>query len=116
MKMLEALPQHSFITMTPWSNKPVAFNGPLLRNVLSSMVANGTIIKATALNDYVVRFPVSDAFEHDVMIAIKMNGAYMPIRSRGPLFLVYPFDSKPELLSSKYYERAIWQLRLIDIQ
>jgi hypothetical protein len=110
LAMLEALPQHAFVTMTPWSNVRVSFSGPLLRDVLAAMHADGKIIKAKALNDYVVSIPVQDAYQFDVVLALKMDGAYMPVRKRGPLFVVYPYDSKPELSSLTYYERSIWQL------
>ncbi len=116
MSMLERLPQHTFTTLTPWSHDRVTFSGPLLRDVLDVMRAEGDVIKARALNDYVVSIPLQDAYKFDMIIAVRMNGAYMPVRQRGPLFVIYPFDSKPELSSSTYYERSIWQLSSMAIQ
>ena len=52
MAMLEALPQKTFTTMTPWEKSPVKFSGPLLRDVLAAVKAQGTVLKAVALNDY----------------------------------------------------------------
>ncbi|MEZ5701706.1 MAG: hypothetical protein R3E42_06670 [Burkholderiaceae bacterium] len=46
MKMLAALPQHSFTTSTPWFDKPVKFTGPLLADVLAAVKASGTTINA----------------------------------------------------------------------
>ena len=40
----------------------------------------------------------------------------MPVREKGPLFVVYPFDDSSELRSSTYYERSIWQLKALDVQ
>ena len=40
----------------------------------------------------------------------------MAVRDKGPLFVVYPFDSKVELRSSVYYERSIWQLKRMSIE
>lgn len=40
----------------------------------------------------------------------------IPVRDKGPLFIVYPFDSAAELRSSTYYERSIWQLKAVEIQ
>ena len=48
MAMIEKLPQHSFTTLTPWLKQPVKFTGPLLRDVLAAVKAQGTVIKAAS--------------------------------------------------------------------
>lgn len=116
MRALQALPQKSFTTQTPWDQKPVTFSGPLLRDVLHLVKAKGQHIRAVALNDYRVRLPVSDAREHDVVVAVQMNGQAIPVRTKGPLFIVYPFDAKKELQHKTYYERSIWQLKAIEVE
>jgi hypothetical protein len=116
MPMLQKLPQRTFTTQTPWEPKPTTFTGPLLRDVLAAAQASGTTLEATALNDYKITFPLSDAKDFDVVIAVKMNGEDIPVRTKGPLFIVYPFDSKPELKAAKYYERSIWQLKSLTAQ
>lgn len=116
MKALQALPQKSFTTQTPWDQKPVTFSGPLLRDVLQLVKAKGQHIRAVALNDYRIKLPVSDAHEHDVVVAVQMNGQAIPVRTKGPLFIVYPFDAKKELQHKTYYERSIWQLKAIEVE
>ena len=116
MNALQALPQKSFTTQTPWDQKPVTFSGPLLRDVLQLVKAKGQHIRAVALNDYRVKLPVSDAREHDVVVAVQMNGQAIPVRTKGPLFIVYPFDAKKELQHKTYYERSIWQLKAIEVE
>jgi hypothetical protein len=116
MKALQALPQKSFTTQTPWDQKPVTFSGPLLRDVLQLVKAKGQHIRAVALNDYRVKLPQSDAREHDVVVAVQMNGQAIPVRTKGPLFIVYPFDAKKELQHKTYYERSIWQLKAIEVE
>ncbi len=116
MKALQALPQKSFTTQTPWDRKPVTFSGPLLRDVLQLVKAKGQHIRAVALNDYRVKLPVSDAHDHDVVVALQMNGQPIPVRTKGPLFIVYPFDAKKELQHKTYYERAIWQLKALEVE
>ena len=44
MAMLEALPQKTFTTSTPWDRLPVKFSGPLLRDVLAAAKAQGTAL------------------------------------------------------------------------
>ena len=113
---LEGLPQKTFSTHTPWDDKPVQFSGPLLRDILSAVQAQGTQVKAIALNDYKVIIPIADSQKYDMVLALRMNGELMPVRTKGPFFIVYPFDSAPELRSSTYYSRSIWQLKAIEVE
>lgn len=116
MAMLEALPQHSFTTRTPWHNRPVKFTGPLLSDLLAAMKAQGKTIYATAINDYTIPIPFGDAREYGVIVARLLDDQPMAVRDRGPLFVIYPFDSKAALRSSVYYERSIWQLTRMSIE
>jgi hypothetical protein len=116
MAMLEALPQHSFTTRTPWYDRQVKFTGPLLSDVLSAAKAQGKTINASAINDYTIRIPMTDAQTHGVIVALLLDDQAMAVRDKGPLFVVYPFDSKAELRSSVYYERSIWQLKRMSIE
>jgi hypothetical protein len=116
MKMIEALPQHSFTTRTPWYDKPVKFTGPLLADVLKLVKADGQTVGATAINDYRITIPASDATQHGVIMARLIDDQPIPVREKGPLFIVYPFDNSATLRSSVYYERSIWQLKALDIR
>ena len=116
MPMLSALPQHSFTTNTPsWYAKAHQFTGPLLREVLKAVDAQGSKLRAEALDAYKVDIPASDAQEFDVIIARLLDGQPMPVRNKGPLFIIYPFDSSSQLRSQRYYSRSIWQLKSITV-
>lgn len=116
MKMLEKLPQHSFSTKTPWYPDAVTFTGPLLRDLLAAVGAKGTKITAVALNDYKTEIPFDDVTRHDVIVARLMNNRPIPVREKGPLFIVFPFDTKAELRTELYYNRAAWQLNVLRIK
>ncbi len=45
-----------------------------------------------------------------------MNGQAIPVRTKGPLFIVYPYDSKPELSNKTYYDRSAGQLQRLEIE
>lgn len=115
MAMLEALPQTTFTTKTPWDRQAMKFSGPLLRDVLAAAKAKGTTLNAIAVNDYKTSIPASDADQFDMVLAHRMNGQPIPLRTKGPLFIVYPYDSQPELSSPVYKNRSAWQLREINI-
>lgn len=116
MAMLEKLPQHSFVTQTPWHTAPTKFTGPLLRDVLAAAGANGSKLVAVALNDYRTDIPFSDAAQHEVIVARLLNDKPMPVREKGPLFIIYPFDSKAELKAETFYNRSAWQLHQLQVQ
>ena len=75
----------------------------------------GKTVKALALNDYATQIPMEDFAKFGVILALKRDGEYMPVRDKGPLFIVYPYDSKPELKSQTYYGRSAWQLKRLEI-
>ena len=115
MAMLEQLPQQSFVTATPWYAMARKFTGPLLRDVLAACGASGTTLRATALNDYRVDLPVEDTQRFDVLLARLLDDKPMAVRDMGPLFIIYPFDSRAELRSTVYYSRSAWQLKTIEV-
>jgi hypothetical protein len=116
MAMLERLPQHSFVTRTPWYQMPRKFTGPLLRDVLAAAGAQGSNLRAIALNDYRVDLPFDDVQRHDVLLARLLDDKPLAVRDKGPLFIIYPFDSKVELRSTVYYSRSAWQLKTLEVQ
>ena len=116
MATLRALPQKTFTTETSWDKRPVKFTGPLMRDVLQLLKSTGTEIKAIAVNDYAVSIPVADAQKFDLIIATRMNDRDIPPRTKGPLFVVYPFSSDPVLKDKVYEDRAIWQLKAIELK
>jgi hypothetical protein len=115
MGMLEALPQQTLTTRTPWFAQARRFTGPLLRDVLAAAGAHGTALRLLALNDYRVDMPMDDAQRHDVVVARLIDGQAMAVRDKGPLFVIYPFDARAELRSAVYYSRSVWQLRTIEV-
>jgi hypothetical protein len=116
MQQLEQLPQVTFTTSTPWYPKPVTMTGPLLRTVLEAAGAKGNKLTAVALDNYKVEIPFEDAAAQQVIVARLMDGKPMAIRNRGPLFIIYPFDSSKELQTEKYYFRSAWQLSQLLVQ
>jgi hypothetical protein len=116
MRMIEALPQQTFTTRTPWYAKPVTFTGPLLADVMAAVGGKGSALSATAINDYTITIPMDDVNARRVIVARLIDGKPIPVREKGPLFVVYPFDSDAALRTSTYYERSIWQLKSLEVK
>jgi hypothetical protein len=77
--------------------------------------ASGKTVVAYALNDYSAELPITDFAQYGTLLATKMNGKYMPVSSKGPLFIVYPFDSRSTLERQTFYGRSVWQLNRLAI-
>jgi hypothetical protein len=116
MAMLEKLPQRSFSTKTPWYPEARKFTGVLLRDLLAAVGGRGKTIKAVALNDYRVDIPLDEALRNDLMVAYLLDDKTMPVREKGPLVLIYPFDGQPQLRTAINYSRAAWQLKQLDLR
>ena len=116
MAMLESLGTIKVTTLTPWYDRASEFEGVSMRALMELVGAQGTEVMATALNDYRTTIPLSDFESYDVVLAMKRDGEFMPIRDKGPLFIVYPFDSDPALQTETYYGRAVWQLKELDVR
>ena len=113
---LEKLGTVSFQTTSPWYNGRTTFTGISLQKLMDYVGAKGTVVKITALNDYTTVIPLSDFKKYNVILALKVNGEYMRVRDKGPLFVVYPYDSLPELNTQIYYSRSAWQISKMDIE
>lgn len=115
-QMLESLGEASFTTSTPWHDEPHKFEGVPLAKLLDTVGVAGDRLVVTALNDYVTEIPVEDARKFGIILALKRDGQYMPISDKGPIFLIYPFDSDSELKAQVYYKRSAWQVSRIEVK
>lgn len=113
---MDALPQTAFKTTTPWHQGVVEFSGVLLKDYLAALGARGSQLRLVALNDYAVDAPVAELVEGGALLATRQNGQPMPVSDKGPVFLVFPFDSRKELQHQTFYSRSVWQLNEIDVR
>lgn len=116
LAMLDALGTVEFETTTIWTDGPQVFRGVSLQRLVEILDAEGSVIAASALNDYMVEIPVADAVEGGPMLAFENNGRMLAVRDKGPLWLVYPYDSSSDYQSEVIYARSIWQVRRMEIR
>lgn len=114
--MIDQLPVRAITTASPWFKNVGTFSGPLLSDVLAMAGATGTQLQIKALNDYKVQVPSEDGLKYGAILARKIDGKTLSVRDKGPLFLIYPFDERPELRNDIFYGRAIWQINTIDVR
>lgn len=113
-EQIAALPQRTITTSTPWTQGKSEFKGVALRDLLDHASILGDRLKVVAINNYASDMKLSDVAQHAV-VAHEMNGKPMPVREKGPLWIVFPFDDHPELKSEQFYARSVWQVRKIVV-
>lgn len=114
--MLEAIGMTKLDTKTPWEEGVVHFEGLLFSKLLAKLGAKGKNLLLQAIDGYQVDVPMSDIQKFDVLLAMKRDGKWMGIREKGPIWLIYPLDTHPELNNEIYSARSIWQLNRVTVQ
>jgi hypothetical protein len=112
---LEALGTETIETTTIWTEGTQVFEGVSLARLAQEVDAQDGKLLATAINDYTVEIPLSDAVEGGPILAITMNGNEMSLRDKGPLWVVYPYDANADYRTEVIYSRSIWQLDRIEV-
>lgn len=115
LAMLEALPQQSFTTNTPWTDKPTKFTGVRINELLEYIGANSQSFRASASDKYWNDLTEMDFNKVPALIAYKRDDKYMRVRELGPLWIMFPFDEYPELDNEKYKRACVWQLVEIEV-
>jgi hypothetical protein len=113
---LEQMPHHRIATSTPWTDGVSAYEGVLLRDLMKELGITGSTVKLTALNDYQIAIPTTDFEQYDVLLAYSRDGEAMPVRDKGPLWVIYPLDDHPELNGQETHAKMIWQVRRLDVE
>jgi hypothetical protein len=116
LEALMEMPQTTFTTSTIWTEGEVTFVGVSLYDLFAAYEITEGDVSAIAINDYKVTVPVTDATEDGPIVAYTMNGEEMHRRDKGPLWVVYPYDSKSSYQTETIYSRSIWQLNRLDSQ
>lgn len=102
-------------TSTMWTEGVHSFTGVPLARLLDAVSADGRAIRAYAINDYAIEIPRQDWADGGPIVAYLADGEPMPVRNKGPLWIVYPWDDRPEYKNEATYSRSIWQLKRIEV-
>jgi hypothetical protein len=109
------MPKHQVVTATPWTEGVSTFEGVLLRDLMRQLGVAGSEVRFVALNDYAITIPAADFEAYDVILAYARDGEAMPVRDKGPLWVIYPLDSHPELNGKETHSKMIWQVRRMEV-
>lgn len=111
---LQAFGPVSFATSTIWTEGQPTFTGVPLQTILTDAGIDQGTVSAVAINDYAVQIPVDEVTADYPIVAFQQDGQAMSVRDKGPLWVIYPYDSDPALQSEVTYARSIWQLVRIE--
>jgi hypothetical protein len=114
--MLEELGLAGFTTTSPWFDGPVRFEGVPMARLMEAVGARGERVTAIALNDYSTDIPISDFARFGVLLAMRRDGKPLRASDKGPLFIIYPFDSSAELRARQYYSRSAWSVAQLIVR
>jgi hypothetical protein len=113
--MLEALGMHeATIAYDGWP-APIRFEGPLLRDILDAVGAEGDTVTLVALDGYAERIEPGELDGQDWILALRGNGRELGIGQHGPSWLVYqPRDGRPATAEDE--ARWPWAVFLIAVE
>lgn len=114
LAMLQDMNPVEFETSTIWTDGVQSFTGVPLSVLLQELGITSGTLRATAINDYAIELPVDSVEDEAPIIAFHMNGNPMSRREKGPLWIVYPYDSNGKFRSEVIYSRSIWQLDRLE--
>jgi hypothetical protein len=78
--------------------------------------SKGKVLRLTAQDRYEVSIPMEDLESFGPVLALRMDGKELTIRNRGPILVMYPFDSYSQIATDVYYGRSVWQLLRIEVE
>lgn len=114
--MLDRMATETLETGTPWTDGTQLFEGIALGRLLAAVGAEGSVLRAAALNDYVATMPIAETVAAGAFLAVRRNGRPMPVRERGPLWIVFPYDKEARLSLDPYLNRSVWQLKALEVR
>ena len=114
---IESVGLVDYKVLDPFQKKDTVFRGPLMGNLLDlwQVAKDATKLHVVALNDYVVDVPLSEVRKYPVVFALQQDGQYMPVSTRGPAMLVFPYNDF-QFDQTVFNDYWAWQIKTIDVQ
>lgn len=115
LDMLRGLGVIRFATATIWTDGVSTYEGVPLRALLDAVAAGGSLVTATAINDYSATVPLAEVGTAAPILAFLRDGAPMSVRDKGPIWLLYPYDERAAYRTELIYARSVWQLKQLRV-
>lgn len=112
---LQAIGTEQIATASIWTTGVHVYTGVMLRRLAEFLQIDAQHLRLHALNDYSIDFPITEATEAAPMLAFQVDGNLMTVRDKGPIWLVYPYDSDASFRTDQTFARSVWQLDRIAV-
>ncbi len=112
---LKKLPHAGFETSTIWTEGLQTFEGVWLKDLIRHLDVSEGTLELSALNEYLIEIEVEEVGDLGALVAYMRNGKPMTARDKGPLWVVFPYDSDVKFQSETTYARSVWQLDRIAL-
>jgi hypothetical protein len=114
---IQRLGEIEYSVTDPFENVERVYRGPRMSDLLAlwQVPDDATQIEVTALDDYVVNVSIADLKNYPVLFALQQDGEDMPVATRGPAMLVFPYDNF-EFNQQVYNDFWAWQIASMDVQ
>jgi hypothetical protein len=114
--MLEEAGLAELVTSTPHTQGTHRWRGVRLSSLLEMVGASGRTLTVVALDGYRA-FLSADVIEnYDPLLALDQNGKPMRVRDKGPAWIIFPWDERPELDDVAYSSMSVWQVSDIIVE
>lgn len=110
---LAAMPQTRVRAVTPWTEGVVEFEGVAFADLAARVGVTDGQVALTALNAYQITLDAAQVIADGGVLALKMDGRTMSVRDKGPIWLVFPSEARPELAATDNTHMWIWQVNAI---
>lgn len=112
--MLEAFEWHEVTTYSPYVEGAQVYSGPLMADVLKMVQAQGSVIMAAALDDYVAQIAFDDAVNHGAILAMASGNRPLSVRQKGPIRVIFPL-TEAQAEEKRFFVEMVWQLKSLNI-
>ncbi len=115
LAMLQAMGQVRVSTGSIWTDGTHDYTGVALSALVKYLNIGAGTLTLHALNDYKADIPTAELEDNAPILAYDADGAPMPVRDKGPIWVLYPFDGDIKYRTDTVFSRSVWQLDRIDV-
>ncbi len=112
------LAEIGFVTRTittDWTES-AEYEGVSGRELVEFLGISGAYLQGIAHDDYEVLIPLSDLVQYDTLFAVAKDGERLSMKNKGPIWLLYANDNRPDISPEVLNSRMIWQLHTLVSQ
>jgi hypothetical protein len=114
---LEKLPLTEYTTYDPYEKRRVHYKGVLLRELVGRYADPGVqAVRLLAVDDYRITLTRPEWTRWDILLATQMDGRHLSRREKGPVKIVFPYDTAKDIDHKVYDPKWIWQITQIEFE